>query len=88
MVAPHHIHQNLCFLDLIGQAAADEEIVDPPACVPLTGTEAHAPPAVHAGGVGVQVAEGIRKARGQQLAQLAALLVREARRAAIGAGVL
>ena len=39
MVAPHHIHQNLCFLDLIGQAAADEEIVDPPACVPLTGAD-------------------------------------------------
>ena len=58
------------------------------ACGPLTGAEAHAPPAVHAGGVGVQVAEGIRKARGQQFAQLAALLVREARRAAIGAGVL
>ena len=88
MVAALHIHQNLGLFDLWGQPVRYQEIVNAPACVPLSCAEPHAPPAVHAGGIRVQVAEAIGKASGQQLVQLAALLVLKARSTAVGAGVL
>ena len=50
--------------------------------------EAVAPPRIRAREVGIAVAERIREPGLQQLGELAALLVREARVAAVRAGVL
>ena len=60
--------------DLFGDAVGHQEIVDAPAGIIGPGVEHVAPPAVGPGGVGIQVAEGIRKARLQQTAEALSLI--------------
>ena len=53
VVAAQNIHQNIGAHNARGQPVADQKVVDAPARVALPRAEPHAPPAVHAGGVGV-----------------------------------
>lgn len=73
---------------LRAQAVGHQEVVDAPPRVLLARTEAVGPPRVHARRVGVEVAEGVGEACGEQLAELLPLLVGEARVAPVGLGVL
>ena len=59
------------------QTVGDEEIVDAPPCVLLAGLETVGPPGVGAFGVGIEMAEGIGESGGEQVGELAALLVGE-----------
>ena len=87
MVAAQDRHQDIRLFNFVGNAVADKEIVNAPTRVALSGAEAHTPPAVHPCIGGVQIAEAVGEAGSQQLVQLAALLIAEARRAAVRAGV-
>src|SRR5680860_542764 len=65
------------------QRLADQEIVDPPAHVPLSRLRHHVPPGVRLGCVRMQVAERVDKAVIQEILKPLALLVREAVRAMV-----
>ena len=71
---------------LLAQSVGDDKIVDAPADVLLPGVEAVAPPGVFRR-VGMLEAPGIGEAGGQQLGELAPLLVGEAGVAPVGLGV-
>ena len=66
------------------QAVGHEEVVDAPAGILLTRTEAVGPPRINVALVGVEVAEGIGKAALEQGGELVALFVGEARVTAVG----
>ena len=87
MVATHNLGVYLGFCHLGGEALGDEEVVDAPPSVLLTGAEAVGPPAVgHL--VGVQTAEGVDKATVEQTGHGLALLVGKSGVAAVGLGIL
>ena len=88
MVGAHDVAEDVGRLEAGQEAFGDEEVVDAPAYVLLAGAEAVAPPCVGAFNVAVDVAEGVGKAGGLELAHLFALLVGEAGVAAVALGVL
>ena len=84
MVAAHHLGQNAAVLQLGHQALVGQEVVDAPPGIVLPGGPHVAPPGVGPLQVGVEVAEAVHKAAGQQLGELAPLLVGVARVADVG----
>ena len=72
---------------MLAQAVGDHKVVDAPAHVPLPRPHPVAPPGVGVGALGVEKAEAVGKARGQQLGKLPALLIGEARVAHVLLGV-
>jgi len=76
MVAAHDLVQNKAVADTWEKSVRDHKIIDAPSRIVCPGVEHIAPPGIlH--GVGIKGAEGVGKARGQQLAELPSLLVRE-----------
>ena len=64
--------------DLSAEPVGDQKIVDPPSGVVLPRLVHVAPPGIAAGGVGMEIAEGIGKAGLQKSGEALALLVGEA----------
>ena len=64
--------------DLSAEPVGAQEIVDPPSGIVLPRFVHVAPPGIAAGGIGIQVAEGVREAGLQELAEALPLLVGEA----------
>ena len=84
MIAARDLRQNAAFFNAAADALADEKIVDAPPRVVGAGVVHVAPPGIGASLVRIQVAERIHKAAGEQFRELCALLIREARIAAVG----
>ena len=73
--------------DAIPKPVRNHKIVDPPTGVVFSCLKAIAPPAVHPGGSGVLVAEGVGKAGFQQSGEAGALFVGKTGTAPVGGGV-
>jgi len=86
VIAPEYIRMNLRRRDAVTQLLGDEEVVDAPPCIRLARMAQIRPPRIRPREVGIERAERIDKARLEQLRELAALLVRKARVAAVAFG--
>lgn len=64
MVRTQNLVMDRCGGDPVCDSVGYDKIVNAPAGIVFPGIEAVAPPAVHTSGIGVQVAEGIRKTTG------------------------
>ena len=77
MVAAEDVAVDLGVVEALTQTVGDDEVVDAPAHVLLTGLETVRPPRIlHL--LRVLVTEAVRKAAGQQVAELLTLLIRKA----------
>ena len=72
------LREDISALYAVLHPVGDKKIVYSPACVPLSGGCSVAPPGIRACEVGVEISEGIRKARADKLGELFALLIGEA----------
>ena len=88
MVAAEDLAVDGGLFDLGGQAVGDDEVVDAPPHVLLSGVEAVAPPGVGPFQIGIFGAEGVGEACPQQGRHLPPLFIRKAGVAAVGLGVL
>ena len=87
MVAAEDVAVDLGIVETLTQTVGDDEVVDAPAHVLLTGLEAIRPPGVlHL--LGVLIPERVRKAAGQQVAELLTLLIRKAGVHVVRLGIL
>ena len=86
VVGAKDIGMDLGIVETLAETVGDDEIIDAPAGILLTGLETIRPPGIfHL--VRILEAEGVGKAIGQQLAELGSFLVGEARIMTIGFGI-
>ena len=77
MVGAHDISIDGGIGDLFCDPVGYQEIVNTPSGVVLPGVEPVAPPAVDAGGIGIQIPESVGEACSQGLGEAVSFLVRE-----------
>ena len=87
MVGAEDVGMDLRIVKTLAQTVGDDEVIDAPAGILLTGLEAVRPPGIlHF--IRIFLAEGVGKAVGQQMTELGALLVGKARIMTVGLGIL
>jgi len=87
MVGTKDFRENESFSQGRSKIIRDNEIIDPPANVPLTGSGSIRPPGIGGGSLRVKVAEGVDESGPEKFAHSFAFLVGETRVPAIGFGI-
>jgi len=87
VIGSHDVAVDGRAMNLVTAVIGNQEIVDSPAGVILSGLEHITPPSVSAGHVGVQIPEGIGQTTGQKLREAFALFIRKAGAPTIGGWV-
>ena len=87
MVASHDICQDICAQESVPESVRDDEIINPPPCVFLSGAESVRPPGID-DFFRMQIPEGICESCFEKFCHLASLLVRETRVSPVGLRIL